>query len=329
MVGLLGCGCCENNCCPDGNTWTYNYNLSSQLTPWPFEYGDTGDLTSSGLEMRSPAPFTDPDPSIVGSRKSDNVQSVYFPLASPDPPIRHGFGGLDLRKLQHTLTVPTKQEIAGWRPYPDATAQGMQMVLRFGLAVGRRQITRNIVPSWAIGLDYIYTKEVFRRSNGVLVPSYTTEVKGWFGDQGFAFSGGWRALEYQTTRLYGPYSNHEWMRYTEGTPPNSMDIISRINSVFGQSTYDCTAFSFGSATTERSDNLLIDQWTYYARKTINHNKLFYPSPPYDLISCFPYFFVEVTWQPAPGSLGLSYHSFNNTKVVLKQSNWSYGNVGAL
>ena len=324
MVGMLGCGCCESGCCPEGNEWSYTYNLSNPFYPWPFtsQAGGVfgGNLTDSGLEFRSPAPYTNPQPFVQGTRKFDQLQSVSLPVNNQDPPIKHGFGKLDLRNLRHTIIAPTREQFESWRPYdsiPVGYVQGLEMTLRIGLAVTTSGAP--LFEGWSIGLDYVWTKTITKAAGNINVPSYKLEVKGWFGDRAF------NPLEYQTIRTYGPHSYASVIYFAGEFVSHQLDLISKINlnnfPGMPPTTYDCTAFSFGAATQQPSDNLLIDPWLYYSQKLVEHNK----GTTNNILSCFPYFYVLVLWKPTFGSLGLASHSFANTKVVLRNTNWTYGN----
>lgn len=305
MVGLLGCGCCEK-CCPDGNVWSYNYH--PQTLRWPIDrfFGTGLTATPSGLEFRSPAPYTNP---TGFNTLVQRIESVRNEVDGTDPPIKMGFGKLDLRNLSHKLTVPTRQEFEAWQPrslaaFPNTTrVESMQLIVSLGLAV--RETDINGI-GYSFGLEFEWTKSHGWR-NGQMYFDYKLVVSGWSGNKNFAFKAK------SKIKTYGPSSSVFAMYFAGDFVSNQLDLKSDTNG--SPAAYDCTKYKFGGATQETSDNLLVDPWTYYVQGTSIVERLY----------CFPYYQVEVTWKPGDGSSGLASHSFANTRVMLQQTDWKYGN----
>lgn len=314
MVGKLGCKCDCGKCCPDGNTWSYTYY--PETSGWPLRpYAWPGlSATPSGLDFRSPTPYTSPTGfSFVVQR----IESIRLPFNEQDPPIKHGFGQLDLRNLTHQISVPQRSDFERWQPvslsaFPNTQAVSeLSLRLNIGLAVRYRSgQTGNDGRSF--GIEFIWTKIHGWRS-GRIYYDYKLVVRGWSADGNFSFK------SYSKTRTYGPSPSVFSMYFAGDFVSHQLDLKSDLGAS-SPASYDCTAWKFGAATQEKTDNVLIDPWVYYAQ---GNYKNFV-----DKTYCFPYYQFEVTWEATTTSgiqQPLQNSSFANTRVLLKQTDWKYGN----
>lgn len=320
MVGLLGCNCCAG-CCPNGNTWSYNYY---PYTPqnWPLTLNapalDTKWLafTPQGAVFKSPV-IGQPLP--YGSRfvRSD-IESKRFNYLGQAPPLLHGFGKFDLRNLKHTVSLPTAADFEAWDPWVNAiywpnSISNCYLEIVVGLAIQR--VDGIYGEGWSVGFTVNWIKYKGFVS-GVMQWQWKMTITGWTGDANFGSRKTYSLREYGLVTTYTNTCPTRFFWLNGDNFPNELDLKSQASS--GQ--YDCRRARMQALTAISSDNLSEPVWTIVA-----DIPQVYANPlggwPTDILSCNPYYLFSVEW----GSTYLnSGYNFNNSKVTLKQTDWTYG-----
>lgn len=327
MVGSVGCGCCKG-CCPDGNTWTYNYY---PFTPyWPLQAGGYDprylDFTPEGAVFKSPPAYTTPF-GPYNRTLWQEVRSVDNDYRKT-PPIKHGFGTADKRKLQHKIILPSLEDFAAWDPFayaeglPGYGPVGAELEVSLGIAV-RPDRLYPVGLGHSLGLSVVWTK---RKGliGGRMVYDWKMTIKGWTGNYNFLNKQFITFATYGFVRTYQNQTPYRFFWLYGDRFPNSLDLLSWPSDSTGQVwKYDCHHIRMSAATQFEAGLQWV--WAYVISKVFDYGPFPYPND--DIFYCYPYYQVSVEWRPEePVVTGMNAINFANMKVVLKQTDWTFGNV---
>ncbi len=323
MVGMLGCGCCAG-CCPNGNTWTYNYY---PYTPqnWPLTINSSGldtrylEFTPQGAVFKSPLISQ----SLPFGRRwvLSEIQSKRVDYLGQAPPLLHGFGIFDLRNLKHIVSLPTAADFEAWDPWVDAvyypnSINNCYLEVVVGLAIQR--VGGIYSEGWSVGFTVNWIKYKGFIS-GVMQWQWKMTITGWTGDINFANRKTYSLQEYGLVTTYTNTCPTRFFWLNGNNFPNQLDLKSQPSS--GQ--YDCRRARMQALTAIPSDNLIAPVWSIVADIPQVY------AQPYgglqDILSCNPYYLFSVEWG---STYLLQRHNFNGSKVTLKQTDWTYGNRNA-